>query len=187
MDHKAGVDARIQKELPELAAKTTFVWMGWYSANMAGFPLIRPIEIPQTGGKYIWMQPSKPDALLPISGEVSNNLGVFAVAALNHPEKTRGKYIDVRSDLLTFEEVLKVWSEVTGKDAVYVNVEPEAFNKLWGPAGVEMTMQYQSGELWGDWERLKGGDVVQPGEIGISKDQLIDLKGDLMKLKDKLL
>jgi hypothetical protein len=29
MDHKAGVDERIRSELPELAAKTTFVWMGW--------------------------------------------------------------------------------------------------------------------------------------------------------------
>ena len=37
MDHKAGVDDRIRKELPELAAKTTYVWMGWYSANMASF------------------------------------------------------------------------------------------------------------------------------------------------------
>ncbi|KAK0345118.1 hypothetical protein LTR91_017339 [Friedmanniomyces endolithicus] len=28
MNHKAGVDDRIRKELPELAAKTTFVWLG---------------------------------------------------------------------------------------------------------------------------------------------------------------
>jgi uncharacterized protein YbjT (DUF2867 family) len=186
MDHKAGVDDRIRRELPELASKTTFIWMGWYSANMANMPLIRPFEVPSSG-KYIWMQPSRADAILPVSGHVSTNLGVFAVAALSHPEKTRGKYLDVRSDLLTFPEILKVWSEVTGKAAEYVPCPPETFNALWGPAGVEMSMQYQSGELWGDWERLKGADMIQPGEIGISKDQLVDLRGDLMKLKDKLL
>ena len=93
MDHKAGVDDRILKELPDLAAKTTYVWMGWYSANMASFPLIRPFELPLSGGKWIWMQPSRADALLPISGDVSNNPGVFAVAALNHPEKTHGNML----------------------------------------------------------------------------------------------
>ena len=88
---------------------------------------------------------------------------------------------------MTFTDVLKVWSEVLGKEAEYVSVTPGAFSKIWGPAGVEMSMQYQSGELWGDWERLKGQDVVQPGDIGISKDQLVDLRGDLLKLKNKLL
>ena len=187
MDYKSGVDDRIKKELPKLAAKTTFVWMGWYSANMAAFPPVRPFELPMSGGKWIWMQPSRADALLPVSGDVSANLGLFAVAALRHPEKTLGKYVDVRSNLLTFTDILKVWSEVTGKDAVYIPCAPEAFNKLWGTVGVEMSMQYQSGELWGDWERLKGTDIVQPGDIGISKDQLVDLRGDLTKLKDKLL
>ena len=124
---------------------------------------------------------------MPVSGDVSVNLGVYAVAALKHPEKTRGKYVDVRSDLLKLTDILKVWSEVTGKEDDYVPVPPEDFNKIWGPGGVEMSMQYQSGELWGDWERLKGKDVVQPGDIGIQKDQLVDLRGDLTKLKEKLL
>ena len=187
LDHKAGVDERIQKELPELAAKTTYIWMGWYSSNMAFFPVIRPFELPLSGGKWIWMQPSRADALLPVSGDVSVNLGVFAVAALKHPERTHGKYIDVRTDLLTFTDILKVWSEVTGKDAEYVPIAPETFSKLWGPGGVEMSMQYTSGEMWGDWERLKGADIVLPRDIGIDKSQLVDLRGDLTKLTDRLL
>lgn len=141
MDHKAGVDDRIRSELPELAAKTTFVWMGWYSANMAFFPPIRPFELPMSGGKWVWAQPTRADALLPVSGDVGTNLGVYAVAALKHPDKVHGKYIDVRTDLLTYTDVLKIWSEVTGKEAVYVNIEPEPFTKLWGPAGLEMAMQ----------------------------------------------
>lgn len=80
-----------------------------------------------------------------------------------------------------------MWSEVTGKEAAYVDVPPKAFNRIWGPAGEEMSMQYHSGELWVDWERLKGDLVVQPGEIGIEQEQLVDLRGDLMKLNDRLL
>lgn len=141
MDHKASVDHRIQSELPELYAKTTFVWLGWYSANMAFFPPMRPFELPMSGGKWIWAQPSSSNALLPISGNVGNNLGVFAVAALNHPEKVHGKYLDVRTDLLTLPDTLKVWSEVTGKDAAFVSIAPDVYAKLWGIAGVEMAMQ----------------------------------------------
>ncbi|KAK5166848.1 uncharacterized protein LTR77_007577 [Saxophila tyrrhenica] len=186
MDYKSGVDERIKKELPNLASKTTFIWMGWYSSNMANMFFCRPMEVPQTG-KYLWTQPSRADALLPVSGNVTTNLGRFAVAVLAHPDKTRGMYVDVRTNLMTFTDILKVWSEVTGKEAVYMPIAPEAFNKLYGPAGVEMSMQYQSGELWGDWERLKGDAMVQPGDIGISKDQLVDLRGDLEILKAKLL
>ena len=44
MDYKANVDARIKAELPELAAKTTYLYFGYYPQNMAYFPLIKPVE-----------------------------------------------------------------------------------------------------------------------------------------------
>lgn len=187
MDHKARVDDRIRKELPELGRKMTCIWLGWYSANMAGMGLIRPFEVPLSGGKYIWAQPSRPDALLPISGDVGVNLGVFAAAALAHPDKARGKYINVRSDVLTFTEILKVWSEVTGHEAEYLPMSFDSFARLWGPAGVEMAQQYAFGEAVDDWEAQKKQDICQPEEIGIKKEQLVDLRGHLMELKAKLL
>ena len=45
MDYKANIDERIQKELPELAAKTTYLYMGYYPQNMAFFPLLKPFEV----------------------------------------------------------------------------------------------------------------------------------------------
>jgi len=44
MDYKANVDARIKKELPRLAAMTTYLYFGYYPQNMAFFPLIKPVE-----------------------------------------------------------------------------------------------------------------------------------------------
>ena len=35
----------IETNLPELAAKTTILWVGWYSSNMANFPNSRMIPI----------------------------------------------------------------------------------------------------------------------------------------------
>jgi len=44
MDCKALVDRRIKQELPELAAKTTYMYLGYYPQNMFTFPFLKPIE-----------------------------------------------------------------------------------------------------------------------------------------------
>lgn len=48
-------------------------------------------------------------------------------------------------------------------------------------------MQCQFRELRGNWERWKGDLVIQPAEIGISKERLVGLRSNLVELKDKLL
>jgi len=45
MEYKAQVDDYIRTKLPELAKKTTFLWIGWYPTNMAYMPLIKPMEV----------------------------------------------------------------------------------------------------------------------------------------------
>lgn len=44
VDYKAVVDERIKLELPGLAAKTTYLYFGYYPQNMAYFPFLRPFE-----------------------------------------------------------------------------------------------------------------------------------------------
>jgi hypothetical protein len=44
MDCKARVDARIKNELPDLAHKTTFLYVGYYPSNMVMVPMMRPSE-----------------------------------------------------------------------------------------------------------------------------------------------
>jgi hypothetical protein len=145
-DHKARIDDRIRAELPELARKTTFIWLGWYSANLASPGFMRFFELPQSGGKYVWMQPSRPDALLPTAGDVAVNLGVFALAALNHPDKSRGKYVFVCTDVLTFVQITKEWEKVTGIQAEYVPISAKGLERIWGPGGKEMALQMAFGE-----------------------------------------
>jgi len=101
-------------------------------------------------------------------------------------DKTRGKYVYVRTDLLNFTDITRVWSEVAGKDAVYVPVSAESFKELWGPAGQEMAMQYDSGELWDDWPTLKPSEVCEPKELGIQDDQLADFRAHLASLRAHL-
>lgn len=44
MDYKANVDERIQNELPDLAAKTTYLYFGYYPQNLVWYPMLRPTE-----------------------------------------------------------------------------------------------------------------------------------------------
>jgi len=53
----------------------------------------------------------------------------------------------VRTDRLSFTDILKIWSEVPGRQAEYVPISPEGFEATWGVAGKEMAMQYRSGEM----------------------------------------
>ncbi|KAF2229337.1 NAD(P)-binding protein [Viridothelium virens] len=189
MDYKATVDDYIKKELPELAKKTTFLCIAFYGANLAGIPFMKPLELPMSGGKYIWAQPTPSTALLPLTGNGSHNVGVFVRAIISHPEKTRGKYMNVKTEVLTFQQILNIWSEVSGKEAVYAELGVEEYEKLWGPAGTEMAMQYKFGQVAkGDWEVLmrEKGVLVQPEEVGIRKGDLLDLRQTLEGMKDSL-
>lgn len=187
MDHKSRVDEWIKNELPGLGPKTTFMWIGFYPANLAFFPLIKPFELPMSGGKYVWMQPSAPDALLPNSGDVGNNVGVYVAAALSHPEKARGKYMNVTTDVISFREILRIWCDVSGRQAEYVECPDKEFEALWGVAGREMAMQYRFGQENSDWEVLKKGtgELVSASDLEIKRDQLIDVRGTFEALHAK--
>lgn len=114
-------------------------------------------------------------------------MGVFVSAILANPAKTHGRYVNVKSEIKTFEEILKVWSEVTGKDAVYVELTLAEYEKIWGAYGREMAMQYAFGAENPDWEVMRKDLVVSPAELGVTANQLVGLKGNLEQLKAKLL
>jgi NmrA-like family len=134
-------------------------------------------------GKYIWVQPSPGSALLPISGDISTNVGTFVSAILAHPEVSLpSRYVTVKTETLSFEEILKVWSKVTGKEAEYVEITFEAFTRLWGPYGEEMGMQYKFGAEFGDWDALQP-DMVKMEELGIKRSELTGLEETLEMLK----
>lgn len=44
-DYKAEVDEIIRTQMPSLAAKTTFLFFGYYGTNMAFFPFCKPMKV----------------------------------------------------------------------------------------------------------------------------------------------
>ncbi|RDI76646.1 hypothetical protein Vi05172_g13352 [Venturia inaequalis] len=181
MDYKANVDARIKSELPDLAKISTYLYFGYYPQNMAYFPLIKPIEYPGNG-QWIQTIPSKSDAKVLLSGDMTVNPGIWVRQALATGIKAYEKYANVALEKWTFQEMIDVWSEITGNRGVFVETTIDAWTKLWGPAGNELGLQFKFGEMCDPWEE-NDGDFISPKELGIDEKEVIGFRGTIEGLK----
>ncbi|KAK1830949.1 NAD(P)-binding protein [Podospora conica] len=180
MDYKARVDARIKKELPNLAALTTYLYLGYYPQNMAFFPAIKPVEYPGSG-QWIQAMPTKPDATILLAGDLTTTPGVWVRQVLATGHKAYGKYANVALEKWSFQQMLDVWSEITGRKAVFVETTKESWTKMWGPLGEELAQQFKFGEICDPWEETD--EFISPAELGIREDEVIGFRGALEKLK----
>ncbi|SPO06597.1 uncharacterized protein DNG_09287 [Cephalotrichum gorgonifer] len=139
-DAKAKGTEYVKTKLPKLAAKTTYVWLGWYVDNLASSPLMQPQPYL---GKYILAQPSKPDGIVPVAGLVSTNTGVVVQAVLAQPDKTYGKYVPILTDLIPWTKVVDGWNRITGKTAVYAELADPQVETLFGEMGIEIARQFR--------------------------------------------
>ncbi|KFZ16051.1 hypothetical protein V501_02430 [Pseudogymnoascus sp. VKM F-4519 (FW-2642)] len=181
-DYKAAVEDYIRETLPELASKTTYLWVGWYASNLTGLkPLFDPVS-----GKSIWLQPSIGSAKLPIAGQTSVNVGIAVEAIVSNPELTKGKYVPLVTDYLSFEEVIKEWSAVTGKNGVYSEVSDVVAESIWGIYGSELASQFRWSESYPNWSACKPeNEVVSLEKLGI-REKVVGLKAALEALKSDL-
>ncbi|KAB2580290.1 putative sugar transporter protein [Lasiodiplodia theobromae] len=186
LDHKAKIDQRIRSELPDLAVKTTFLYVGFYSSNLAFIPNLKPFEVPGSG-KYVLALPTKPSATIPITGDVSVTVGLWVRQVLANPGKTLGKYASVHTEVISFEKMARDWSEVTGKPAVFAEISVEGYEQLWGVAGREIADQLKFGEHVSDWHAHLGDLYVSKEELGISPEEAKGFKYALEQLKAHLL
>lgn len=113
--------------------------------------------------------------------------GIFARQVLRNPEKTRqGKYVNVSTETLDWEQISHIWSEVAGEPLVNVEVSGATFSDMWGIFGAELADQYRFGEV-DEWTSLLGDKYVTPEAIGIAKSDMVGLKQAFEKLKPQLL
>jgi len=102
--------------------------------------------------------------ILPVTGDPSTNTGIFVRAILAQPKLSHGRYAFITTDILSFDDMLKVWSKVTGKEAVTVQGTPEEYDRLWPVVGEEIGKQF----LW----HTEVSDWTQDGKAFVSKEQL---------------
>ncbi|KAF2688511.1 NAD(P)-binding protein, partial [Lentithecium fluviatile CBS 122367] len=181
LDYKAEVDDRIRAELPELAKKTTFLFFGYYPSNMVFFPMLKPFELPGSYGKYAQIVPTPPSARIPVAGDMTVTPGIWVRQILANPSLTHTKYANVAPETLSFGEMLDMWSEVTGRQGVYLQVSPQDYEKAWGVGGAELADQLVFGEQVADWN--EGVQAVGMSELGIKEEEVPGLKATIEGLK----
>ncbi len=85
-------------------------------------------------------------------------------------------------ETLTAQQLLQLWSEATGKQAEYLEVAPEDYERLWPHGGKEMSMMLRF------WEEAGGlswtGDGLLTGEKLLAKEHLGIRKSDLVGVKE---
>lgn len=183
-DYKAQLDADIRKSYPNLAAKTTFLYVGYYANNLADFPAAKLITSPGLYGSYIWLAPVPRSTVIPSAGDTKINVGIFTKAILAQPEKTHGKYVACVVDAITHDQVLEYWSAATGKPAAFLHVDAGDWIKAFGPPGEELYLNLKAFEENPEW--YLDNSPLLAADLGI-EDQVVKTEAALKSFGEKLL
>ncbi|KAE8356291.1 hypothetical protein BDV28DRAFT_127341 [Aspergillus coremiiformis] len=181
-ESKAMADEYIRKELPGLAAKTTFLWITYYASNLT-FPLFTP-NLLKSSGQYGWVQPVEGSTPITVVGDQRKNVGIFVNAILQKPDLTRGgQYVLAEVETLTNQQLLERWGKVTGKPVTYIPTSVDAYNALFPKWGLEMGVMLESWNAAGDQSWSKPGVTpLRKEDLGIDAAQLTGLDSALRQI-----
>jgi hypothetical protein len=125
--------------------------------------------------------PTKADAKVLLSGDMTVNPGIWVRQVLATGDKAYGRYTNVALEKWTFQQMVDVWSEVTGKPCVFGEISMEAVTKLYGDMGNELAKQFKFGEACDPWEVTD--EFISPEELGIDKNEVVGFRGTIEGLK----
>ncbi|KAJ5805199.1 hypothetical protein N7474_011086 [Penicillium riverlandense] len=171
----------INDQEKELAAKTSFIYIGAYLLNQFLYPKPRK----ESGGAYAMVMPASKQMRMPII-DTARSTGPF-VRALIEDETPRTKLL-AYDEYLTIEQVIEVWEKVTGKKAAFVQM---GLQELHAMSGVPLEVLY--GPAFVDEFGYCGGidGVIEPAQLkakvnvktfeesirGLDMDFLLGLQG----------
>jgi hypothetical protein len=121
---KAAAVKYIENEMPELAKKTSFIYIGVYATN----PFLYPKKDAETG-EYVLVVPASKDLKLPIIN-TEGSTGSF-VRALVEDEPVGTKLLAYDSELAV-PEIIDIWSKVTGKKASFQQMAEDEMHQKTG-------------------------------------------------------
>ncbi|KAK5123032.1 hypothetical protein LTR85_003598 [Meristemomyces frigidus] len=182
-DYKDRAADKIKASMPELAKKTTFLWVGWFVSNLFG--LLKPLELPGSYGAHVVIQPCKPNTIMWVT-DIEHNVGIFVNTVLAKPSVSLpAKYVSVHTDILSYTDVFAAWSEVTGRRCEYIECSAEQYERLYGVFGKELASQFKLNEVAPEWGKPYGEDLVTAKELGL-EHELLDLRQSLTANKERL-
>lgn len=122
---------------------------------------------PPGSGTWVQIIPSRPDAKILLSGDMTVTPGLWTRQILAKGQVTFGKYANVALEKWTFQQMNQTWGDVVGKRSVYVPCSAESWMDIWGPAGHELSLQFKFGEVCDPWE-VKDGMFLSADDLGIT-------------------
>ncbi|KAJ4983430.1 hscarg dehydrogenase [Stagonosporopsis vannaccii] len=185
VDFKEKVNIRMQAEFPELAKKTTYLMFGWYSSNQAVYPSLKPFELPGSDGKFVQLLPTRGDTTIPVTGDISVTAGIWVRQALALPNVSKGRYTVVATEFLSYHDMAKMWSEVTGRTALHVKCSVEDYARLYGDFGKDLAAQLLYGEVIEDWNKWTP-NLISKEELGIANNEVPGHKVTLERFRKSL-
>lgn len=114
----------IETEQPELAKKTSLIYVGVYSSNRLFSPPFDP-----NSGKYIFTMALKKDFRLPIINP-RESIGPFVRALVE--DEAPGIHLLAYNSYLTMGEVVDTWSKASGKEGIYVPITTKELHEKMG-------------------------------------------------------
>ncbi|KAG0045776.1 hypothetical protein BGZ83_009008 [Gryganskiella cystojenkinii] len=127
-DGKADVEDYIRSLSPAL--KSSFYSPGSFMQNLSNPQMMKPRRLHD--GTYAFSSNVPADTVLPLVDVVADT-GKYVGAILAEPAKFEGKIIRAASELITFEEIAKVLSRLSGKEVKYYQME-EILYRAFAPA-----------------------------------------------------
>jgi NAD(P)-dependent dehydrogenase (short-subunit alcohol dehydrogenase family) len=123
-ESKAAIVSYIETEQPELAEKTSLIYLGAYTTN----PLFTP-RFDEKSGNWVFALPMEKEGRMPIIDPVKST-GPF-VRALVEDERPGTKLL-AYDNYLSMAEIMHVWSGAMAKEGVFVTVSEEKMIKEYG-------------------------------------------------------
>lgn len=127
---------------------------------------------PNSGGHWVNMLPVAPATRLPMTGDVSVNVGIYIRQALLAGSKAKGKYVRMVKEVWTVKAMVDEWARIKGVKCSLVRCTPEMFAEIWGPYGEEMASQFEMYES-SDPDVVKGGPFITDEELDIDLEELV--------------
>lgn len=104
---------------------------------------------------------------------------------LNAKEKAFGKHAACITDYIPMQDVVKLFEEVTGKNAAYAEVSDEVYSKLYSVYGQEYGAQLRWSEEFPNWDQVEAESAITLEQLGV-KDKVIGFRATLESMKESL-
>lgn len=154
--------------------KTTLFSTGPYMDMLADGMFV-PIEQPD--GSFMWANPAPSDTKMPLIALC--DVGVYNLWIFDNPSESAGIDLQVVTDNVSFGEIVRVFTEVTGIAAVHKTMPFEAYaphaepypgasvNWVLGPDAVRDDSVMSWRENFGSWWRYWGDGITKPRDTAI--------------------